>query len=186
VANQVLDAIRERRSTRKFLDKPVPKEVVEQLLSAAVYSPSAMHKEPWRFVVISDRKKIKELSDAAKRLYASAGMPAKYLERMQSKEDTMFHGAPLLILVFADRKTTRWVDVDCGILAQTLFLAAQSLGLGSCFIGLAQSLNKDAGILRELGMPEGYELVAPLIFGYPAEKIPVHERSWKEKVLGWI
>lgn len=182
MANPVLDAIRGRRSIRKYSTKPIPKEIVEQLLSAAVYSPSAMNRQPWRFVVITNRQKIKELSDAVKRLTPLTGLAQRFVERMTSREDLIFYSVPLLILVAAP-KGYKWAHIDCGILAQTMFLAAHSLGLGSCFIGFAHALNKDGKLLRKLGIPEGMEIAAPLIFGYPAEEKPVPEREYEDKVL---
>jgi len=180
----VTDAIRERRSIRKYEPRPVPEQIVKELLSLAAYSPSAMHREPWRFIIVTDPKKIRELSDAVKRLMPLIGLAARFVERMQSREDTIFYGAPLLILVCAP-KGDNWAMLDCGILAQTMFLAAQSHGIGSCFIGFAQSLNKDEKLLKELGVPSGQEIVAPLIFGYPAEKKEVPERKYEDKVLKW-
>ena len=180
----VTDAIRERRSIRKYERKPVPEAIVKELLSLAVYSPSAMHREPWRFIVITDPKKIKELSDDVKRLTPLVGLGMKFVERFQSRKDLIFYDAPLLVLVCAP-KGDEYAVLDCGILAQTMFLAAYSHGLGSCFIGFARSLNKDEKVLKELGVPAGYEISAPLIFGYPAEKKEVPERKYEDKVLKW-
>jgi len=185
MGNPVIDVIRARRSIRKYTGKPVTKEVIGQLLSAAVMSPSAMDREPWRFVVITDKAKIKELSDAVKRLTPLQGLAQKFVERMTSREDLIFYSAPLLILIVA-QKDYKWAHLDCGILAQTMFLAAKSFGLGSCFIGFARALNNDHELLRSLGVPEGDEIVAPLIFGYQAEEKKAPERKFEDKVLKWF
>jgi nitroreductase len=155
---------------------------VRELLRAAVSSPSAINQQRWRFVVITSPEKIRELSEATKRIYQKEGAPSRFLARMQSEEDVLFYGAPLLILVCSD-KPNQWAALDCGILAQTMFLAAYEMGLGSCFIGLAQPLNNDKALLASLGIPEGYEIAAPLIFGYPAERKPAQARTWEDKVL---
>ena len=78
------------------------------------------------------------------------------------------------------------MPIDCGIVAQTMFLAAHSLGLGSCFIGFAQALNRDRQVLDGLGVPRDHEIIAPLIFGYPAESKEVPKRAFEDKVLKWI
>ncbi len=176
--NAVLKAIQERRSIRKYESRPVPKDIIEQLLSSAAYSPSAMNSQPWEFSVVTNREKILELSTRAKASALKMNFPAKYNERFLSKEDTLFYQAPLLIFISAP-KSDGWTAVDCGIAAQTLFLAAHSLGLGSCFIGLAKGLTNDAEARKMLGISEGNEIIAPLIFGYPAEKKETPERKPK-------
>ncbi|VVC71920.1 Coenzyme F420:L-glutamate ligase [uncultured archaeon] len=182
-ANPVIEAIAARRSIRKFEDKPVPSGLESELLRAAVNSPSAMNLQHWRFVVISDKAKIRELSDAVKRLFAPQGLTGPMMARFSSKDDTIFHGAPLIILVCADRHSGQWAEIDCGIVAENMFLAAYSLGLGSCFIGFAQVLNRDRLLLSTLGIPDNFEVIAPLIFGYPAEKKPGQKRTFEDKVL---
>jgi len=182
--NPVIDNIRSRRSIRKYLQTPVPDAVINELLQAAVYAPSAMDAQGWRFIVVKNPAKIKELSDHVKRLFPPEMLSSPgRIARVKSAEDTFFYKAPLLILVTANKAANPWVVVDVGILAQTMFLAAKSLGLGSCFIGLALPLNNDKALLKQLGVPEGHEIVAPLIFGYPAEDKPVPERTFEDKVL---
>ena len=176
--NAVMKAIRERRSIRKYEEKPVPKEVVDELLSAAVMAPSAMNRQPWEFIVVTDRKMISELSGGVKKQAWLIGYAQKYAEMFTSGEDLIFYSAPLLVIVTAP-KNYEWAELDCGILAQTMFLAAHSLGLGSCFVGFGRMLNKDAEALRMLGVPPDREICAPLIFGYAAEEKGIPERKAK-------
>lgn len=186
--NQVIKAIYERRSIRKYEEKPVPKEVIEQLLSAAAMSPSAMNKQPWEFVVVTDRKVIKELSDHVKKKLGTIGVFQRFAEKVTSREDLIFYSAPLLIMVTAP-KSTQWAGVnmslvDCAILSQTMLLASHSLDLGSCFIGFAYLLNDDQDALKTLGIPEDRMIAAPLIFGYPSERKGIPDR--KPKVSKWL
>ena len=186
--NPVIKAIDDRRSIRKYQEKPVSKEVIEQLLSAAAMSPSAMNKQPWEFVVVTDRDMISELSDRVKKKLGTIGVLQKFAEKITSREDLIFHRAPLLIIVTAP-KSAQWAGVnmsliDCAILSQTMMLASHSLGLGSCFIGFAYLLNDDQDALRTLGIPEDRMIAAPLIFGYPSEKKGVPER--RPKVSKWV
>ena len=181
--NPVIDAIYARRSIRSYLDKPVPKDQVKKLLSAGVMSPSAMNRQPWRFVVIQNKEKIKELSRHVKKQMGLLGYGLRFAEIVKSQEDTVFYSAPLLILVCAE-KNDQWSRINCGILAQTMFLAAHSLGLGSCYIGFANSLNSDAAVLADLSVPKDQDIIGALIFGYPSEKkeAPVRE----PRVIKWI
>lgn len=181
--NPVIDAIYARRSIRRFQEKSVPKDTVKKLLSAAAMSPSAMNRQPWRFVVIQNRDKIKELSRHVKKQMGLLGYGLRFTEIVKSQDDTVFYSAPLLILVSAE-KNDQWSRINCGILAQTLFLAAHSLGLGSCYIGFANALNSDAAVLADLSLPKDHDIIGALIFGYPSEKkdAPVRE----PRVIKWI
>jgi nitroreductase len=142
-----------------------------------------MNRRPWRFTVIEDRDKIQELSRKVKKQMGVLGYALRFGEIIQSRDDTVFHGAPLLIIISAD-KEDKWSQINCGITAQTMFLAAYSIGLGSCYIGFVNTLNNDPESLKDLKIPEGYEIVAPLVFGYSAEQKPEPKRE--PKVTSWI
>lgn len=151
---------------RSYLDKPVPQEVVEKILKAGAMAPSAMDKQPCRFIIISDKGKIKMLSEKVKGKIASSGLLAGFAARMKSDQDVIFHGAPLLILVVAEKN--EWAAIDCSLAAQNMMLQGYDLGLGSCFIGFAR-IFLDSGALGEVGVSKTQELFCPLIFGYPKE-----------------
>ena len=171
-----------RRSIRKFQDKPVPKEVVEEILNAGVWAPSGMNGQPWKFVVIQDRNIINKLSNRTKQIAFTLPMPPEVLELSKSKEDVIFYGAPLLILISVAKSEDpiRSMNIlDCGLAAQNMFLKAFEEGLGSCFIGFADFLNMDPAILEEVGITKEMELLAPLIFGYPAERPAAPSREAK-------
>ena len=99
--NKVIEAIRTRRSIRKYADRPVPKEAIETILNTAVFSPSAMNRQPWRFIVIEDKDRIKELSRRVKKQMGVLGYALRFGEIIQSKDDTVFYGAPLLVIIYA-------------------------------------------------------------------------------------
>lgn len=167
-----MNFIKSRRSIRKYKDKPVPPKVVDKLLEAGQWAPSAMNRQPWQFVIITDKKIIRELSDKVKELGMKDSLLVKillYAERFKSKEDTIFYNAPLLIMITANKKN-QYARFDTGLAAQSMFLYAHSIGLGSCWIGFANFLNKEPAILKKLRIPEENELMAALIFGYPNEK----------------
>ena len=155
-------AINGRRSVREYQDKEVPESSVKELLSAGAMAPSAMNKQPCHFIVISSQKKMGELSEKVKSIL---GMEERLAQRMKSKEDVIFYSAPLLIAIVAEKND--WAAADTSLAAQNMMLRAYDLGLGSCFIGFANSLNRDRETLRSLGMEDSQEIFCPLIFGYP-------------------
>ncbi|MGA9098460.1 MAG: nitroreductase [Methanotrichaceae archaeon] len=175
-----------RRSIRKFKDTAVPKEIIDKILKAGTLAPSGMNAQPWNFVVIENRDTINDLSKKTKSLLLKALWPEEFKKAFQSEKDVIFYGAPLLILVSVPkREEMRNVNLlDCGLAAQNMFLTAYQEGLGSCFIGFASFLNQEPTALAEVGIPQDYELMAPLIFGYPAESPASKLRE--TKILKWI
>jgi nitroreductase len=181
------DCIARRRSIRSYKDTAIPEEIIKKILNAAIWAPSGMNPQPWRFTVIENREIINNLSRRTKELVIkSMPLPEKLLAAFKSDKDAVFYGAPLIILVSVPKKE-EWKTVnllDCGLAAENMFLAAYQAGLGSCFIGFAAFLNQDPKMLAEVGIPEDHELVAPLIFGYPSETPAPKPREIK--MLKWI
>lgn len=184
IYNEVIKTIKKRRSIRKYKsDKKVPKDTINLLLECAVLAPSAMHRCPWHFIVIEDRKKIQELSKKVKEQMKILGYGMKFLELISSKKDLIFYNAPLIIIITCDKKI-KWRKEDSALAMENMFLAATSLGLGSCWIGYAHRLNSNEDVLKEIGVPESHEITGVGIFGYPAdEEKKTPER--KAKVVKW-
>ena len=150
---------------RDYLDKPVPEELVGKILKAGAMAPSGMDRQPCRFIVVQDKRTIRELSDKVKDKAGAMGLLARLAERMKVKEDVIFYDAPLLILIVADKG--RWAETDCALAAQNMMLRAYDLALGSCFIGFMKLIEDDREAMRSLGVKDGQQLYCPLIFGYP-------------------
>jgi nitroreductase len=182
---QVMNLIKSRRSVRNYKPDPVPQKIIDKILEAGTWAPSAMNRQPWKFVVITDKKIIKELSDGVKKvlLKNEAIMKiARFAERFTSQKDLVFYGAPLLIFVVG-KKEYEWMPLDTGLAAQNMFLYAYSEGLGCCWIGFAHQLNKDPEALGKLKIPNDHQIYGVFIFGYPAEKAHKKDRN-KPTVIG--
>ncbi len=125
-----IDLLRQRRSTRKFENRPVEGEKIEQILKAALMAPSSKRSTPWHFVVVDDKEKLLDMA-------GSREMGSKFLEN-----------APLAIVVLADEsKSDVWVE-DASIAAILMQLAAEEIGLGSCWIQV-RGRRKDETITTE-------------------------------------
>ncbi len=178
--NEVIENIRQRRSIRKFDSKKIPRKVIKEIVEAGRYAPSSHNSQPWRFVVIENREKIRMLSDYIKswfrkrigigRIFGifNSGI-RKEVESGKKRlveADLFFYDAPALIAVCSE--DGKFADKDCACAAQNMMLAARSMGIGSCWIGFADVvINTDKKLMRSLGVPDGYKIRAHLVFGYP-------------------
>ena len=161
-----LDAIYTRRSIRKYLDRPVPKELIEKLLAAAMQAPSARNQQPWQFVVLDDRALLAEIA----KLMPNAAMAAE---------------APLAILVCGDLTLEEsegyWV-VDCAAAVQNMLLAAHALGLGAVWCGVYPRPQRMEGLRQLIGLPQNVVAHSLVVVGYGAEQVPAVIRYRPERV----
>jgi nitroreductase len=177
--------IKGRRSVRCYTKEPVLKEQIEAILEAGVWAPTAMAREPWRFIIVEDEKLINYVSDETK--LAVQQMRPPLAERYKTKEDIICYNAPVLILVCAE-KDPQWNTlnlVDTALATQNMFLKAYELGLGTCYMGFVSLLNSKPDILRKIGVPENYDLMVPFILGHPETKQGTSKRK-KPNILKWI
>jgi nitroreductase len=194
---EVLRAIHGRRTVRSYLPTPIDEATVRTLLDAAVRAPTAMHQEPWAFVVIQDRAMLRRLSEAAKALLADEAIRHRDLLRAPGLSESEEHLARLLadpafnifydagtLIVICARPRGSFVTADCWLAAENLMLAAHGLGLGTCCIGFAVPLLNSPEVKRELNIPLDVLAVAPIIVGLPAGSTPAVPRKAPE-ILSW-
>ena len=189
--NPVLSCIYGRRSIRNFTPEQIPAAVIEEIIKAGTYAPSAVNKQPWRFVVVQNRELIHRYAEQARKLWLELYQDSDDPERrglvtfMSRLRTGIFYDAPVLVLVFSSPDAFRG-DIDCTLAAGNMMLAAHSMGIGSCWIGLAMALGSDPAFLEEIGVPQDHKLIAPLIFGYPEKKSTRAPARKGDVVLKWI
>ncbi|MFP4199847.1 MAG: nitroreductase family protein [Clostridia bacterium] len=163
-----LELARSRCSTRAYKADPVPEELLEKVLEAARLAPSASNRQPWNFVVVRDATVREELAEIAGR-------------------QAFVGEAPVIIAAVAtdpDRMMTCDVPsyaVDVAIAVDHITLAAEDLGLGTCWIGL---FDQDEA-KRILGVPEDKKIVTLLPLGYPAAVPKPKRRKDLEEIVSW-
>ena len=191
-----LDVIFSRRSVRAYTGERLDHETVRALLDAAVQAPTAMHAEPWAFVVVQDADALKRYSDTAKGLWSTelgqhrdlhatgeAAARSHFGQEMANPEFSIFYDASTLIVICA-KPMGPFVTADCWLAAENLMLAASAMGLGSCCIGSAIGALNTSDIKRELNIPAGLVAVAPVIVGVPA--VPAAPAGRKSpEILSW-
>ena len=181
------DAITGRRSVRAYADEAVDEPTIRRLIAAAILAPNAVNEQPWTFTIVRERNRLDRISREAK-AHMLATMPASvhsaHFQTVLSDPNLdIFHGAPALIVISANAPGP-WIVEDCALAAENLMLAACAAGLGTCWIGFAQSfLNTPEG-KKALDLPAGWVPVAPVIVGHPKNVPPPVPR--KEPKVRWV
>jgi nitroreductase len=168
----MLEILRERRSIRRYKDQKIEIEKIEQLMEAVLRSPSSRGINPWRFVFVTDKATLEELSRAK-----------------ESGSDFLKEAALSVVVCAVQGESDVWVE-DCSIAAIILQLAGCSLGLGSCWIQIRKRMHShnhssEDYIKRVLSLPENFHVESMIAFGYPdEEKGPVPKEQLEyEKIL---
>ncbi len=185
----VFEAMLARRSVRSYRDGTLDHKTIGTLLEAAVRAPTAVHAEPWAFVIVQDRQLLHRLSERAKPLFAAevrrGGIdpsdPACAV--VDDPDADIFHNAGTLIVICA-RPVGPFAVAECWLAAENVMLAACALGLGSCIVGSALPALNTPEIKTELDIPAECLAVAPIIVGYPRGKTPASSRR-EPVVLAW-
>ncbi len=156
------EAIKGRRSIRKFKNQDIPDELIDKILTAGIWAPSGMNNQPWRFAVIRDRVLKKELSDL-------------------SKDSDILKNASVIIPVFLDNDVAYNNIKDyqtIGACIQNMLLEIYNLGLAGVWIG--EIIND--GIRKLCQAPKAYDLMAIIAIGY-GDEINKGKRSPLDKVV---
>ena len=177
--------IKGRRSVRAFTDEPVSKEQIESVLEAGIWAPTGMHREPWKFVVVEDKKLIKYVSDETKLLVQQ--MMPRLAKQFTTEADIVCYNAPVLVFVCSE-KDDQWANInliDSVLATQNMFLKAYELGLGTCYMGFVNFLNHKPETLKKVGVPDNYTMMVPFIMGHPKSKQETGKRN-KPNVTNWM
>jgi nitroreductase len=181
--NETMKNILDRRSIRRFKDKPVSEKDLKAILEAGRYAPSAMNQQPWHFTVVQDPEMLKLINETTRESFAQSGSTV-YEQRAKSEGFSPFYNAPLFIIVSCDKSALAPVH-DGSLALGNMFLAAKSMGIGSCWIhAMNYVLESEHGkeLSRELLIPEGFIPVGAGAFGYSAEKNPDPSPRKKDSV----
>lgn len=155
-----------RRAVRAYQDKPVPKELLDKILEAGTYAPTAMGSQRACIVAVTNKAERDRIAELNRQVMDGPGDP--------------FYGAPVVLVVFGDMTWPLGVK-DGSLIMGNLLNAAQAVGLGSCWIDRAEptfQTPEGRALMKKWGVPEGYEGVGNCILGYAAadpEPVPRHE-----------
>jgi nitroreductase len=166
------ELVQKRQSTRKFSDRPVPKEMIEKCLEASRLAPSACNSQPWSFIVVDEPElKNRLVHEAMGGIY---------------KTNAFVINAPLLVVIVTEASSyiarlggylrhVKYNLIDIGIAGEHLALQAAELGLGTCWLGWF----KENAVRRVLGLPRKTQIDVMIAMGFPAEGDPLRPKLRK-------
>ena len=164
--NEVLNNILTRRSIRKFKPEQIKDEELDLILKAGIYAPTGMGKQSWKFTVLQNKEKIEALAKVVR-------------EILGRNEGYNFYAPPTLILVSNDRDNSNGLaDSSCAL--ENIFLMANSLGIGSCWINQLKTICDEKEVrelLNEFEIPENHIVWGMASIGYPDQEGIVKERN---------
>jgi nitroreductase len=182
----MLKTIKNRRSIRYYKPDPIPNELIETVVQAGNWAPSAFNLQPWRFVVIQD-KEIKEKfrkavvpkwrkimekvkKDEPERYF----MFSEHLER----EDPVYYSAPVIIFIIGPS------SINSAFVCENMMLAAHALGLGSCYVGWGALILDEPELVEVLELKGNDNIAGPIVMGF-VDKTPEIPNK-KEPKVKWV
>jgi len=165
--NAIYNLFRSKRSIRQYKNKKVSKDMIEKVIDCIRYAPVGMNKRTLKCLIISDEKKINELIDSVIEAMESEEEKEVYKKKRKDNIDPFFYNAPHILMLHSDND---WDSKNAIIAITYAMLGAETLGLGSCWIGgIHMFLNENKQIQKRLFDIED-EIFGIMIFGYPSVK----------------
>lgn len=174
---QAIQFLRSRRSIRRYRDKPVERETVQELIEIARYAPTGGNTQPVEWWVFTNRKELRQFAGSVAEWMRKtmqsvplSSLPPYFpaaVAGWDAGRDTILRDAPVMILALAPAESPNGL-VDLTIALTYLQLAALPMGLGTCWAGMARrALMMDAAVREEIGLPEKAPQFYPMMLGYP-------------------
>jgi nitroreductase len=162
----ILDLLKSRRSVRLYEDKPIPKDLLLQILEAGRWAPSGANLQPWHFIVVTDAETRKRIGEVARFLF----IKSSHVEN-----------APAVLILGFDTRKGKYGRYDVTLAGGNMMTMATSLGLGTCWIGAFDQPK----VKRILEIPDHIEVIGLITLGYSNEKAEIPPRVELEKIVHW-
>ena len=154
-----MDNLFHRVSIRKYQDRPVEKEKTEAILRAGMQAPSAANQQPWEFYVVTDREKLKALSEVSPHAKMTADAPVAIVSAYRKQ---------CMIPAYA--------EIDLSIAMENIWIETDAQGLGGVWLGIAPLEERMQAVEKILNMPDTLRAFAIFPYGYPAEERKQQDR----------
>lgn len=165
--NETIRNLLSRRSIRKYRPDALAPDILDQIVQAGLYAPSARNEQPWHLTVVNGHEPLARLTAEVK----AATLRAKthYVAMVSREGYSVAYGAPTLIIVSGDSSHAPMAPYDCALVLGNIFLAAHSLSVGSCWINQLGIISDEPGfraVLDKLGVPSRNTVYGCACLGY--------------------
>ena len=185
---KVTQAILQRRSYRNFLDKPIPNELLEEVLRYAAWAPSAKNQHPVKWMVIRNEERKMRIFEKILEYVRETGKSPEIASEWEEHHNNVVMGKNSTLLMGYCKKTAINPPHDTAIALTTVELLLQTRGIGSCWAGyLTRLTNTIEGLPEIVGIPEDHILSGTLMIGWPdGEKYKKIPQRFKPTEISWI
>jgi nitroreductase len=205
LVNQALEVIRNRKSIRAYKQEPIPRDIINTIIEAGNQAPcmakqdsDGVLSQPWRFVVVENPEFKRKLLQTALPLWKNffesikEADPDNYkkvmrlYEAMDEPKDPIYYSAPVILFVIGPADDPN--PINCALACENIMLAANSLGLGSCYVAFGSMVKSNAAIKQALELKDDERIYGPIVLGYPKDMPETNALRWKKKepVVKWI
>jgi nitroreductase len=171
--NETLKTILSRRSVRNYNSTQIKDDELKNIVLAGIHAPSAINQQPWHFTVIQNSELLQKINNTCKAFLLKTNNK-NYIEKIKNKDSEKFSilfDAPTLIIVSGNQNALAPLT-DCSLALENMFLAAESMNVGSCWVYAINLLyNSEEGkafLIDECLMPKDNILIGSAVFGYKA------------------
>jgi nitroreductase len=181
--NAVLKAIENRRSTRKYKEEQITEEELQALLDAGIQAPSANNSQSWHFTVIQNKDMINLMSNLSREMMLKSDNES--IVNMGKNVSNIFYDAPTVIVI-SGKKDVSSSLVDCSAAIENMLIAAESIGLGTVWIGLIRYFFTFGDEVEKLQIPNGYEPLYAVAIGYKENDRDLGPSKRNKEVINYI
>ncbi len=182
--SDIIEIIQSRRSIRSYKPDQISQESLEKIIKAGIYAPSAHNQQSWHFTVIQNPQVLDRINIAARAsmLEAADGWVRRMAENPSFR---VTYDAPTLIIVSGRQDALAW-STDCSAAIQNMLLAAESLGIGSVWLGLMRYYFSRVEEVEKLNIPDGYKPFYGVAFGYKSGDVSLPVPKRNTEVVSYI
>jgi len=162
----ILNLLKSRRSIRIYQDKPVPQDLLLQILEAGRWAPTGANLQPWHFIVVTDAETRRRIGEVARFFF----IKSSHVEK-----------APVVLVLGFDTRKGKYGRYDATLAGGNMMTMATSLGLGTCWIGAFD----EPKVKEILEIPKNIEVIGLITLGYSEEKAEAPPRVELEKIVHW-